>query len=246
MELDLKDMDDFYFKGVDIEDVKKILSPEMHYHLTGKKYNNRNTPINQTVIDLYSYIGKGSTVLDCGSGWGGPAKMLKDNLGCEVTGVTSSSNQANYTRQFMKTVHSDLHEFRPTEKYDVALFIESYNHFKNANIVLNNIKDSVDKVIIKDFISEPAHIQKEWNAIILSRELYTKQLDKAGFIIDEFIVTEIGQYSQRLWADNIKLLDENFLEIHPHIKLLYNFCIDTLKNGFGGTKHCTIVAHKRK
>ena len=36
MELDLENLDDFFFKGVDVEDVKKILSPEMHYHLTGK------------------------------------------------------------------------------------------------------------------------------------------------------------------------------------------------------------------
>lgn len=246
MELNLKDMDDFYFKGVDIEDVKKILNPEMHYHLTGAVYNRRNNPFDQAVINLFDHIEKGSKVLDCGCGWGGPARMLKDKLECEVTGVTVSSNQANYTKKFMKTVHMDLHEFHPTEKYDVALFLESYCHLKNANVVLNNIKDSVDKIVIKDFTSEPAQVSREWNLIVFSKELYTKQLEKAGFTIEEFVVTEISPYSQRFWLNNLNKLDDHFMELHPHLKILKKFCEDTLKYGFGNVKHCTIVANKRK
>jgi cyclopropane-fatty-acyl-phospholipid synthase len=41
-------------------------------------------------------------LLDIGCGWGGLAKFVAENYGCQVTGITISKEQAEYAREFTK------------------------------------------------------------------------------------------------------------------------------------------------
>ena len=46
---------------------------------------------------------------------------------------------------------TDLHHYKPTDKFDVAIFIESYCHLSNAGKVLYNISEATDKIILREY-----------------------------------------------------------------------------------------------
>ena len=118
---------------------KKVIGEDLHYHVGWGE----GDILYNAIEYLYQFIDRDSRVLDCGCGWGGPAKVLQRDLNCSVTGVTISEVQYNYIKENLRldVIHSDLHEYQPTKKYDVCLFIESFCHLDNPLKVLYNIED---------------------------------------------------------------------------------------------------------
>jgi len=204
-----------------------------------------------SIMEMYKFIPENSKVLDCGCGWGGPARLLIKDLNCDVTGVTVSEQQANYIKDF-KVIHSDLHDLELTEQYDVALFVESYSHLHDPVSVLKNLSFFVDKIIIRDYINLQGNFVKydsKWKMTIGDKSKYTHDLNRAGFTVKNF---EIRPHSYQpeagLWLNNILQLDEK--DITGQIKLLYEYCNKCLQSatesGQSSNGICTIYAEVDK
>ena len=100
---------------------KKVIGKDLHYHVgwgEGDIFYN-------SVEYLYQFIDKNSKILDCGCGWGGPAKALLQDLNCDITGVTVSKVQYDYIEKNVPidAIHADLHNYHPTDTFDICLFI---------------------------------------------------------------------------------------------------------------------------
>jgi hypothetical protein len=224
-------IDDLY-SGLALETWKKILPKNLHYHF-GEVNNGGVDIFQQAVRSLYDFIAPGSSVLDCGCGWGGPAGMLIHENGCEVDGVTISKQQYDFISEF-KVFHEDLHEYCPKRLYDVALFMESYTHLVDAPFVLKRLAPSVRSVLIKDFVGTKTFYSQDWLMTVRSRQHFVNELEGSNL----FSIKEIREYpdvcmrsSFEYWFKNILLmLDES--ERCGHARLLWDLC----RKGLGATQ----------
>ena len=225
------DMDNFY--SMDENILKQVFGDKLHYHQPSG--NDINTGFDQAVIDLFPYIKYNSKILDCGCGWGGPARLLQEQLNCDITGATISKSQAKYCEGIMDVVHVDLHDYYPTQNYDTALFIESYTHLTDASKVLNNIKDHVQEILIKDYCAPEVLYSENWHMTIRSEKMFYEELNSAGFIVKKIISEPIvWDTGIDYWYNNLIKLD---IEKLPNqLKLLYNFCEQYKLHGYHTTK----------
>lgn len=215
------------FYNVDISLLKQILGEKLHYHAATGNYNSENI-FDQAVIDMYPYLTPGSRILDCGSGWGGPGRMIKEDLNCDVTGVTVSTYQAEYSQTFFPTIVGNLNCWQPTEYYDTAIFVESYAHMTPQ--VLINIKDYVQNLIIKDSLTTRDSFDiPSWYLKIRTKEMYYEEIEAAGFEIKEF-KTEYGHLgpSYEYWYNNLLKFDDRLLPYS--LKQLKILCKNYKKN----------------
>lgn len=236
------DLEQFY-STTSPEEAKAVFGENAHFHWAVP--SEINNPFDQAVIDLFPYIKPNSKILDCGCGWGGPGKLIQQHLGCDVTGVTISKGQADYTNQFFPTDHADLHEYVPTQHYDLALFFESYFHLKDAVKVLKNLSN-VDAILIKDYtfpINRPLPI---WDGTVRSENTYRQELNSAGFVVREFITLggEFWQPTIDLWFSSLK--DMDFAQLSPLMKSVYELCltVQNIPNKDTLTSSCIIYATK--
>lgn len=198
------DLDKFYSEN-DIESWKMVVGEDLHYHLGSRSEGNI---FEQTIRNLYQYIPDNSKILDCGCGWGGPAKMLMKEKNCTITGVTISKSQAEYITEF-PVILDDLQTFVPTERYNVALFVESLAHVRNPKKVLNNIHDYVDKIVIKDYIWDHRFYNPVWGMYFYPKDEFVQILETCGYKINlcqEDTETDILKTCE-LWYKNLQKLD---------------------------------------
>ena len=162
---------------------KKVIGEDLHYHVgwgEGDIFYN-------AVKYLYQFIEKESTVLDCGCGWGGPAKVLQRDLNCDITGVTISKVQYDYIKSNIpiKVEHIDLHNYHPTDRFDICLFVESFCHLSNPGKVLYNISESVDKIILREYHLKTNQYPKKyvdnWLMNIYRKEELISLMEQFGF-----------------------------------------------------------------
>ena len=213
------DLDSFYSEN-QIKAWETVLGEKMHYH--NAINSEENDPFDQAVLDLCEFIRPQSKVLDCGCGWGGPARLLRRELNCDTTGITISKAQANYIDDF-PVFHEDLEFYTPSEKYDVALFIESYTHIQNTPKMLKRFHPNVESIVIKDFVSESYEDLPKWGMKIRSKAVFTEELESAGYKVKTYY--EIPDYYQPatdFWINNLKKLKPE--EITGQLRLLYELC----------------------
>ncbi|CCB86236.1 MULTISPECIES: cyclopropane fatty acyl phospholipid synthase [Parachlamydia] len=82
------------------------------------------------------HLRSGMKVLDIGCGWGGFAKYAAENYGVHVTGITLSTNQAEYARALTKNlpVEIRIQDYRDVqETYDRVLEIGMFEHVGEKN-----------------------------------------------------------------------------------------------------------------
>jgi len=218
---------DELYSGLALETWRKILHKDMHYHF-GECNEGGQDIFEQAVRTLYNYIQPGSSVLDCGCGWGGPAKMLMRENDCNVEGVTISKQQYDSISEF-KVLHEDLCEYQPNRLYDVALFMESYTHLTDAQLVLQRIAPSVRSILIKDYVSDNTFYNQEWQMTIRSRQRFVDELEGSKL----FAIRRIQEFpddgiiaSCEYWYKNLLMLDEN--ERIAQARLLWDLCIRIL------------------
>jgi hypothetical protein len=123
------DLDAFY--SADVEKVAAFLGPEMHFHhgLASAEVNDlldRSTDAGPAAAEgsvaeraladalriLYPHIPLGSSVLDVGCGWCGPATLLAAERAASVRGLTIARAQAEFcrARRDVPTLHADVEE----------------------------------------------------------------------------------------------------------------------------------------
>jgi hypothetical protein len=233
-------LDNFYSYN-SLESWIKFLGDKLHYHF-GVFTEPNNDPFDQAVIELFKYIPEKSKILDCGCGWGGPGKLLKEKLNCDITGITISKTQSEFIKDF-PVIHADLNYFILDKEYDIAIFIESFTHIVNPYKVLLNFKNYVKSIVIKDYISETRNSIPSWNMYIRNKDTYHKIIENAGYEIKEFkIHYSFSKESLKIWRNNLKKLKPE--EITGQLKLLEMFCenedLDHLD-----IQQCTIYAIRK-
>ncbi|WP_158541354.1 class I SAM-dependent methyltransferase [Ruegeria sp. A3M17] len=143
------DLDAFYSKN-DISLWKQVIGDDLHYHFGD--FSDTEDPaeaLRQTVRNFYDVIPSGSRVLDAGCGWGAPAGLLAREHGCNVTGITISSTQAEYCRNLgLNAHHMNLEEFEPEATFDTVLFLESFEHIVEKAQLLERLQSKCRQIII--------------------------------------------------------------------------------------------------
>tara|TARA_B100000427_G_scaffold328511_1_gene341786 strand:+ start:2378 stop:3112 length:735 start_codon:yes stop_codon:yes gene_type:complete len=201
---------------------KKAIGEDLHYHVGWGE----GDILYNAIEYLYPFIGRDSKVLDCGCGWGGPAKVLKRDLNCEVTGVTISKVQYDYVKSNVpiEIIYSDLHDYNPNDRFDVCLFIESFCHLENPLKVLYNIRDCSNKIILREYHLKsddyPKKYVDSWLMNIYKKDEMISLFDKIGFKLtfDENHYDYSLEPTLNYWLDNLKKIDNS--EKTHHINTL--------------------------
>ena len=201
---------------------KKAIGEDLHYHVGWGE----GDILYNAIEYLYPFIGRDSKVLDCGCGWGGPAKVLKRDLNCEVTGVTISKVQYEYVKSNVpiEIIYSDLHDYNPNDRFDVCLFIESFCHLENPLKVLYNIRDCSNKIILREYHLKsddyPKKYVDSWLMNIYKKDEMISLFDKIGFKLtfDENHYDYSLEPTLNYWLDNLKKIDNS--EKTHHINTL--------------------------
>ena len=201
---------------------KKVIGNDLHYHVG---WGDGDILYN-AVKHLYQFIDKKSSVLDCGCGWGGTGKVLKRDMGCEVTGVTISQVQSDYIsdNNLFPVVLSDLHDYTPDKIFDVCLFVESFCHLKSPQKVLSNISDSTSKIILREYHMKSNEHPKRYVDNWLMNIYHLDEICSFFGKLDFKLTYEEEHYDYSLeptveyWLQNLDKLDS--IEKTKHIQLL--------------------------
>jgi len=213
------DLDSFYSDN-DIRAWETVLGEKMHYHYGVR--SEKNDVFDQAIIDLFEFIKPGSKVLDCGCGWGGPAKLIKRELDCDITGVTISGAQAEYIKDF-PVLLENLESYTPGTKYDVALFVESLTHIVKSGEMLKRFHPYVESVVIKDFVSETYESLPQWGMKIRSKSVFLAELEAAGYKVETYYeVKDFISPTVDSWENNLQKLRPE--EITGHLRSLHDLC----------------------
>jgi hypothetical protein len=199
---------------------KKVIGDDLHYHLgwgDGDIFYN-------SIKYLYQFIPKNSKILDCGCGWGGPAKVLLRDLNCKITGVTNSEVQYDYVKENIpiEVVHADLHEYKPKGKYDICLFVESFTHLVNPEKVLYNISECSDNIVLRAYHlkggEQPKNYIESWLMNLYETDKFISLFDKFGFDLEfnEEHFHYALEPSVDYWLDNLNIMDDEEKTKHIH------------------------------
>ena len=215
------EVDEFYDDTLP-ETWKKVIGNDLHYHVG---WGDGDILYN-AVKHLYQFIENKSSVLDCGCGWGGTGKVLKRDIGCEVTGVTISQVQSDYIsdNNLFPVVLSDLHDYIPNKVYDVCLFVESFCHLKSPQKVLSNISNSTDKIILREYHMKSNEHPKRYVDNWLMNIYHIDEICSFFGELDFKLTYEEEHYYYSLeptveyWLQNLYKVDS--IEKTKHIQLL--------------------------
>jgi sarcosine/dimethylglycine N-methyltransferase len=160
----------------------------------------------RTVVNMaqrLSPLGHDSNVIDLGAGFGGTARYLASNFGCQVTCVNVSEAQNALNREMndefglsdkINVVHGSFEEVpQPDEFYDVAWSQDAILHSANRETVLDEVqrllKPEGEFIFTDPMQSEdcpPEVLQPILDRIHLetlgSVEFYKSNLENRGFV----------------------------------------------------------------
>lgn len=211
------DLDQFYSENPP-SSWEIVLGPGMHYHYRGE----------EVLEEILEFIPPNSKILDCGCGWGGTGRFLKER-GHDVTGVTISKAQADYIKDF-PVIHADLHEFVPEENYDVAVMIECYFHLEDPRKVFDNLIPYVKNLIIVDVVCPESVNIPEFGIKIGRKEYIFGNLWKVGYVVQKFVEKlDFYRKTQRQWKEGLeRLAPERIIGHLETLKQLVNSQSDIL------------------
>ena len=118
----------------------------------------------------------------------------------------------------------DLCNYIPKDKFDVAIFVESYCHLSNAGKVLYNISESTDKIIFREYHLKsnqyPKSYVDRWFMNIYRKEELVSLMEQLDFKLTH--QEEHYDYALEptldLWLKNLKNVDKK--DKTPHIRTL--------------------------
>lgn len=147
------DLDAFYSSD-DIALWKRIIGEDLHYHFgTFRWQEDLETGLKQTVRNFFPAIAHGARLLDLGCGWGGPAKLLRDEHGCAVSGITISAAQAQYCRGLgLDVACADLEDPShpwPTG-FDVVFSLEMISHIRDKAAFLARARECGARLVLSE------------------------------------------------------------------------------------------------
>ncbi len=145
-----------FYDTSNLETWQHVLGQEMHYHfglfdLSTPLAPQPDTAFSTSVARLYPHIPHGSRVYDLGCGWGGPARQLIRDLGCQVEGITASQSQYQYCSKLGLLVrHGDMEANLPSGPFDVLLMLESLSHVRDKLRLLKILRLFGKRLILRE------------------------------------------------------------------------------------------------
>lgn len=139
----------FYQKGNHQPEMHRdILKDEFVYQLDFWK--------SSELIELGKMIGlkEGASVLDIGSGWGGPLILFAEKFGIVGEGLDLSENNIELARknanermmgEKVSFCLCDAEKYETSRQYDFIIMIDSFVHIKNKRKVLNKCNQMLAK-----------------------------------------------------------------------------------------------------
>jgi hypothetical protein len=231
-----------FYSSVPVETWKKVLGPHMHYHF-GRPHAFID-PFQNAVLELCQFIPRKATVLDCGCGWGGPARFLMKWNACEVVGVTLSRQQADYIDDF-EVMFRDMRDLDLNERhFDVALFMESFTHLDEMESIFSNLAGTADSIVIRDFIATHPFRDDRWLMNFRTENDFRSALTSAGYEVLHY-GEEFGCWkpSVDIWLERINALPKS--QIAGQIDLLRRLCLGLKAGQAGDVGQCTVHAVRR-
>ena len=223
-----------------LDNWKIILGNNLHNHYGDFTNINSNTNLfgfDKTIINLYKFIGYNKKVLDVGCGWGGTMKMLDSDLNCDVEGVSPSINQIKYVSNMgYKVFYSNfedlinyyiqetIYENPYLKRYDVALFIESFEHIKQKPTILKLCGLLSDRIImIVKCNNKNTNIRFEDINLDILDENYLKNM----FIKNEWKIKyweniRIDNKSNQIWDYNLRKIKKKDNQLFENSLNIYN------------------------
>ncbi|MFO7728332.1 MAG: cyclopropane fatty acyl phospholipid synthase [Desulfonatronovibrio sp.] len=116
-----------------------FLDPYLQYSCAYFKDTDDLDDAQQKKLDLIAGkldLKPSDTLMDIGSGWGGLARYMAENRGCEVTGVNISKEQLKHSREFCKDLPVNFLEqdYRKVSgKYDKIVSVGMFEHVGQKN-----------------------------------------------------------------------------------------------------------------
>lgn len=204
------------FYSIPAEVWLKVLGNKGHYHFGKTNPVDPSEDIfDHAVRYLYRFIPSHSAILDCGCGWGGPAKLLATEKSCKITGITTSFLQYEFIQNHVPeigVIYKDLHKYFPQERFNTALFFESTAHISDLKQVFSNLFPKVDAILISDFIAKETSVYNvRWHMHFRTKEEITNILHDSGYELEyyeEIVTSEDVQKSAQYWLDNLAKLKE--------------------------------------
>jgi hypothetical protein len=163
---------------------RRILGNGMHYHHgIWEADEDWAAALNNAVLTLAQYVEPGSTVLDLGCGWGGPAALLVDRVGCDVVGVTVSHAQAAYcATRGLDVRHLDLDREMPTGHWSVGWWMESLEHLEHPEQALIRLRSRCERLVMRVNTCETAPRRRFAGSMpMLSTADYLGALERSGW-----------------------------------------------------------------
>jgi cyclopropane fatty-acyl-phospholipid synthase-like methyltransferase len=133
---------------------QQIIGQDLHYHFgffSGTE--DLETGLKQTVRRFYPQIPQSAQVLDIGCGWGGPARLLKAEKQCAVTGVTISQAQTDFcTHQGLVVQQYDLEQddWPIQGDYDLIFSLEMMSHIRDKVGLLRRLRPYAKRLIVSE------------------------------------------------------------------------------------------------
>lgn len=116
-----------------------FLDPYLQYSCAYFKDTDDLEEAQQKKLDLIAGkldLKPSDSLMDIGSGWGGLARYMAENRGCEVTGVNISKEQLKHSREFCKDLPVNFldQDYRNiTGRYDKIVSVGMFEHVGQKN-----------------------------------------------------------------------------------------------------------------
>jgi cyclopropane fatty-acyl-phospholipid synthase-like methyltransferase len=242
-------IEDFY-SDTDPELWKKVLGEDLHYHVG---WGDGDIMYN-AVQHLYQFLKPNSKILDCGCGWGGPAKVIQKDLGCEVISITNSKRQYEYVKENISenVILCDLLDYNFNQVYDSIVFIESFCHLYQPDSVLTQLSKSSNQIIVRDYYlkTDISHCEKYLNNFLMKTYSKDKWIDMFKSHNFDLIYFE-DHYDYALeptldyWLNNLSTIQKNQKTKHLQtLEISSRYLKRNLKNVLSGVGLSTFVFKK--
>lgn len=222
---------------------EKLLGSNMIYSF-GEEY---------VVNDVVQLIPPYSYIIDCGCGWGGPAKILSEQFcnTCKIACLTNSDSQFTYLqnreiREKSNTTSVMLCDLDCSKSIStlsfpqmlpplkpIAIFIQSFTHLTNPLETLKSLREyhNIEKILISDYLAKGRQTIKNsaWVMSIYTIDDFKSIFNSAGYEIETCKIyensKELIKTSAQKW---LRGLNELKLNIHEnsqtHMSLLKKLC----------------------
>lgn len=158
------DLARFYGKD-QLDDWRAVIGPELHYHFGHFNHpdDDFQKALRAAIRQFYPAVPHGSSVLDLGAGWGGPARLLQEERQCRVTCVTNTPEQAEYlrSREAANVLLHDLETGLPENgDWEVAWMMESLEHIRAKEPLIAALRQRTGTLIIRTSATRQAEMEE--------------------------------------------------------------------------------------